>query len=66
MPDENDYGLMRKYFVLNPTKSGPYGSASRNAILEYARCIKEANPMLGEDLLNWILEIQSKTEEKRY
>jgi len=30
-------GLQMRYFVLNPGKRGPYGEASRKALLAYRR-----------------------------
>lgn len=53
-------GLVMKYFVLNPHKRSIYGKASRLAILEYARIIKVENITFGEDLENWIKDIETE------
>ncbi len=46
-------GLQLKYFVLNPTKDGAYGLASRQALLAYAKAIEEENNDLAYDLRIW-------------
>ena len=46
-------GLLMKYFVLNPTKRGPYGRASRAALLRYAQVIGRQNPQLEKELKDW-------------
>ena len=53
-------GLQMKYFVLNPTKRDEYGKASREAMLEYARQIEEANPELASDLYQWYNDLEEK------
>ena len=57
-------GLVIKYFVLNPTKRGEYGKASRYAIREYAQIIRTVNQKLSEDLLKWITDIEHRMIEK--
>ena len=57
-------GLVMKYFVLNPTKRGIYGKASRFAIREYAQMIRHENSKLCEDLLKWIADIEHKMIEE--
>lgn len=47
-------GLQLKYFVLNPSKNNEFGEASREAMITYADSIKETEPELAEDLLNWV------------
>lgn len=47
-------GLKMKYFVLNPEKRGPYGRASRKAMLTYADDIQRVNPALASDLRMWV------------
>jgi hypothetical protein len=48
------FGLLVKYFVLNPTKNTPYGAASREALLTYAMKIELENPYLADDLRRWV------------
>ena len=50
----NEEGLFLKYFVLKPKGSDIYAQASRNAMLEYARSIKEANPNFAEGIRSWV------------
>lgn len=47
-------GLKMKYFVLNPTKRDRYGKASRQAMMAYAEAIKNYNPTLAKDLVEWV------------
>ncbi len=47
-------GLVMKYFVLNPTKSGPYGFASRVALRAYAAGIQPDNQTLAYDIEEWL------------
>ena len=49
-------GLQMKYFVLKPAGSSPYAKASRAAMREYARKIRDANPELATDLDAWEAE----------
>ena len=58
-------GLKMKYFVLNPHKKDAFGSASRRAILEYARVIRKKNKNLAEELESWILDINIKRIGKK-
>lgn len=46
-------GLMMKYFVLKPSGQDPYAKASRAAMRQYARLIREENPKLHDDLMAW-------------
>jgi len=50
-------GLQMKYFVLNPTKRGEFGKASRYAVLEYARIIEKTDANLAADLRAWVDQI---------
>ncbi len=54
-------GLLMKYFVLSPTKEGPYGRASRVALRAYAKAIREENQQLSDDLRKWADECQYAT-----
>lgn len=48
-------GLEMKYFVLNPSSSdAAYAHASRIAMEEFAAVIEPENPMLAEDLRQWV------------
>ncbi len=51
-------GLKMKYFVLNPTGSDAYGSASRYAIRAYADAIINENPELCIDLKHWMEKLE--------
>jgi len=54
-------GLVQKRsdsFVLSPTKDDQYGSASRTALLTYAKRIKRTNAALAADLVRWVRRIQ--------
>ncbi len=51
-------GLVMKYFVLNPNKDDEYGEASRWAIRAYMRSIAPTNPLLAEDLRQWLEGIE--------
>ena len=57
-------GLEMKYFVLNPTKDGPYGVASRAAIATYADSIKPHNRQLGDDLWAWLEKLLDEASKK--
>jgi hypothetical protein len=57
-------GLKTKYFVLNPEKRGPYGRASRKAMLAYADAIKKANPALSYDLQDWVERVSGEAAQK--
>ena len=46
-------GLKMKYFVLKPRGDDIYAQASRAAMREYARIIKEENPKLAEEVAEW-------------
>jgi hypothetical protein len=46
-------GIMMKYFVLKPAGDDAYASASRIAMLAYAKHIKDTNPDLCRDLTEW-------------
>ena len=46
--------LVMKYFVLNPNKRGPFGKASRAAMLEYSRIIAPTHPIFAEDMVKWV------------
>lgn len=46
-------GLEMRYFVLRPGKGGPHGRASRHAMWAYAQAIRDEDPLLAAELLNW-------------
>jgi hypothetical protein len=46
-------GIIMKYFVLKPAGDDAYASASRTAMLAYAKHIKDTNPDLCRDLTEW-------------
>lgn len=46
-------GLIMKYFVLKPKGNDPYAEASRCAMYAYALSIKDENPELMDDLIEW-------------
>ena len=46
--------LMMKYFVLKPEGKSEYNIASRHAMLEYARTIEPFDPVMAEELRNWV------------
>ena len=54
-------GLMMKYFVLKP--SGKDAIASRAAMRQYARLIREENPKLHDDLMSWADQEHAKMME---
>jgi len=41
-------------FVLSPEKDDAYGKASRQALMTYARVIRETNPRLADDIVRRI------------
>lgn len=47
-------GLIMKYFVLKPSGKDIYGKASRAACEAYAKEIKDHNPELYHDLMQWV------------
>lgn len=47
-------GLEMKYFVLKPKGKGKYAEASRQAMVTYALAIKEENPEMCDEMLNWV------------
>ena len=51
-------GLSMKYFVLNPSKEGPYGYAATFAIFRYADAIQGENPQLASDLRGWMDDLE--------
>lgn len=48
--------LKMKYFVLKPKGTGPYARASRAAMFEYAKMIKNENPQLADELHKWTMK----------
>lgn len=46
-------GLQMKYFVLKPTGNNSYATASRRAMLEYAKVIRDTNSELADELRSW-------------
>lgn len=57
-------GLFLKYFVLNPTKDGPYGQASRKALLAYAEAIDQENPVLAHELVSWARQTEAEIKAR--
>lgn len=52
--------LEMKYFVLKPQGKNPYAKASREAMIIYARSIKNIDPELSQSLVKWVnLEIEN-------
>ena len=49
-------GLKMKYFVLKPAGNDIYAKASRDAMIAYAKTIKEENPKLSGELMVWVSE----------
>ena len=58
--EQDNTGLIMKYFVLNPNKDDDYGRASRGAMLSYASAIYLENPTLAHDLVEWVKEVRLK------
>jgi len=58
MSENDKKGLVIKYFVLSPLKDTPYGDASRQAMLTYANMIESTNPLLANDLREWVSRIK--------
>ena len=58
-------GLKTKYFVLNPEKKGPYGRASRKAMLAYADTINKSNPALANDLYEWVERLSPREGKEK-
>jgi len=48
------HGMKMKYFVLKPEGDNDYAEASRKAMMAYANSIKIENPVLADDLRNWV------------
>ena len=46
-------GLVMKYFVLKPKGNDQYAKASRAAMRQYARIIREENEELFRELFAW-------------
>lgn len=57
VPAKPKQGLTMKYFVLTPTKKDAYGKASRLALMAYADSIEKTNPLLRQDLHDWLVRI---------
>ncbi len=58
-------GLEMKYFVLNPTSSDrEFAWASRNALREFAVIIRDSNPKLCEDIMEWVESIEKELMER--
>lgn len=67
MSDDLIQGLKCKYFVLNPSSSDDvHAQASRSAILQYAHYMADVNPVLSEELCQWIehLDLEDNREGK--
>lgn len=54
MSKEDKPGLLMKYFVLKPHGNDRYAAASRKAMVEYSKFIKEENPKLAKELRDWV------------
>ena len=64
--DGQAFGAFQKRtwcFVLSPEKDDAYGTASRRAMLQYAKDIGETNPELACDLREKVFDIQEKLRE---
>lgn len=62
---DNKHGLLMKYFVLKPEGNDIYAQASRSAMCEYARVVKEEAPTLANELLAWVnMEIVNSVNYK--
>ena len=46
-------GLVMKYFVLKPKGTDQYAKASRAAMRQYARLIRQENQELHDELMKW-------------
>lgn len=46
-------GLLMKYFVLKPSGQDQYAAASRAAMRQYARLIRQENEQLHDELMAW-------------
>ncbi len=57
-------GLEMKYFVLKPAGDSPYHYASRNAMREYAKYIRQENPELSHDIEMWAIDEQGKANQR--
>lgn len=62
MPD----GLVMKYFVLKPSGDNPYAQASRKAMKTYAKDIAINNPVMAEELIDWMAEEWQKVLDNRH
>lgn len=52
-------GLEMKYFVLKPRSKAPgdaYALASREAMHTYAETIRDTNPRLASEIMNWVTQ----------
>ncbi len=55
--------LELKYFVLKPRGGDPHARASREAMKAYAHSIREHDPDLYRDLIDWVwVETQEANE----
>lgn len=50
--------LMMKYFVLKPRGMDWHATASRDALVAYAKAIKGHEPELAQELLDWVKKEQ--------
>lgn len=57
-------GLKMKYFVLKPEGDDRYATASREAMREYARSIKNYNPTLAIEIIKWADSESLRSNEK--
>jgi len=58
-------GLNMKYFVLKPKGTDAYAKASRAAMNQFSKMIREENPELANDLLDWQMnEFESANSPK--
>jgi hypothetical protein len=46
-------GLQMKYFVLKPAGDDEYAAASRAGMRAYAKLIRDVNPELAANLIEW-------------
>lgn len=57
--------LKMKYFVINPAGDDIYASASRSALIDYARVIKKVNPRLARSLEQWACDEDTESCDRR-
>ena len=59
-------GLLMKYFILKPKGNNVYAKASREAMLRYADVVNSINPILTNDLREWVKHEQDLAAKEIY